>query len=68
MYLPTFNRFIGGENIYPYKKLIDLLIKNKINLIDLQKIYFSKKKFPLESFPNKKRDIIQLKLISKFQI
>ena len=55
VYLPTFNRFIGGENIYPYKKLIDLLIKNKINLIDLQKIYFSKKKFPLESFPNKKK-------------
>ena len=53
VYLPSYNRFLNKKNIYPYQELTNLLVKNKVNFIDLVKIYFSKKKYPLDSFPNK---------------
>ena len=55
VYLPTYNRFIGREKIYPYKEISHILISNGINFIDIQNIYFSKKKDPLNSFPNRSR-------------
>jgi len=55
VYLPTYNRFLEKKEIYPYKELSNLIKLNGINFINLQNIYFSKIKYPLDSFPNRKR-------------
>ena len=55
VYLPTYNRFLEKKEIYPYKELSNLIKLNGINFINLKNIYFSKIKYPLDSFPNRKR-------------
>lgn len=55
VYLPMYLRYdhtlLPKNNLQNKKEVIEILKRNKFNLIDLDKIYFSKLDDPLEAFP-----------------
>ena len=55
VYLPMYLRYdhtlLPKSNLQNKKEVIEIITRNKFNLIDLDKIYFSKLDDPLEAFP-----------------
>ena len=51
VYLPEYSRFVRKYNNKNYEKIISIIDKLDINLIDLNKEIFEKEKNPLKYFP-----------------
>ena len=55
VYLPSYHRYkLNDDEIYDYTKVIRLIRKNAINLIDIDKELFKKIEDPLSLFPLRK--------------